>query len=73
MVLMWQRPSRRGADQHTKVVALTANVIKTRKEYMDNGMDDVIAKPIKKSRVVEVFNQLFTEQEETQVEQVEPG
>lgn len=62
-----------GLINNTKVVALTANVIKTRKEYMDNGMDDVIAKPIKKSRVVEVFNQLFTEQEETQVEQVEPG
>lgn len=44
----------------TRIVALTANVIKTRQEYLDNGMDDVIAKPIKKSRVIEVFNQLFS-------------
>lgn len=50
-----------GLISNTRVVALTANVIKTRKEYMDHGMDDVIAKPIKKSRVVEVFNQLFSE------------
>lgn len=61
-----------GLINDTRVVALTANVIKTRKEYMDNGMDDVIAKPIKKSRVVEVFNQLFAEQEKV-VEKVEPG
>lgn len=48
----------------TPIVALTANVIKTREEYLQNGMDDVIAKPIKKSRVIEVFNQLFIEQPE---------
>ena len=45
----------------TPMVALTANVIKKREEYLQNGMDDVIAKPIKKSRVVEVFNSLFAE------------
>ncbi|MDF2178498.1 aerobic respiration two-component sensor histidine kinase ArcB [Aliiglaciecola sp. CAU 1673] len=45
----------------TPIVALTANVIKTRQEYLDQGMDDVISKPIKKSRVIEVFNQLFSE------------
>ncbi|WP_421132293.1 aerobic respiration two-component sensor histidine kinase ArcB [Alteromonas sp. A079] len=43
----------------TPIVALTANVIKKREEYLQNGMDDVIAKPIKKSRVIEVFNDLF--------------
>ena len=43
----------------TPIVALTANVIKKREEYLQNGMDDVIAKPIKKSRVIEVFNELF--------------
>ena len=32
----------------TPIVALTANVIKKRDEYLENGMDDVIAKPIKK-------------------------
>ncbi|MFC3092628.1 aerobic respiration two-component sensor histidine kinase ArcB [Alteromonas sediminis] len=45
----------------TPIVALTANVIKKREEYLQNGMDDVIAKPIKKSRVIEVFNDLFCE------------
>jgi two-component system aerobic respiration control sensor histidine kinase ArcB len=48
--------------EQTSIVALTANVIKTRQEYLDNGMDDVIAKPVKKSRIIEVFNALFTEQ-----------
>ncbi|GGW97842.1 aerobic respiration two-component sensor histidine kinase ArcB [Alteromonas halophila] len=43
----------------TPIVALTANVIKKREEYLQNGMDDVIAKPVKKSRVIEVFNELF--------------
>ena len=53
-----------GLAEQSPIVALTANVIKTRQEYLNNGMDDVIAKPIKKSRVIEVFNQLFTEQPE---------
>jgi len=47
----------------TPIVALTANVIKKREEYLQNGMDDVIAKPVKKSRVVEVLNMLFAESE----------
>jgi two-component system aerobic respiration control sensor histidine kinase ArcB len=44
----------------TPIVALTANVIKKREEYLQNGMDDVIAKPVKKSRVIEVLNELFS-------------
>ncbi|MEP4101149.1 response regulator, partial [Paraglaciecola sp.] len=48
--------------EQTSIVALTANVIKTRQEYLENGMDDVIAKPVKKSRIIEVFNSLFCEQ-----------
>ncbi|WP_084407314.1 aerobic respiration two-component sensor histidine kinase ArcB [Aestuariibacter salexigens] len=51
-----------GLVEQTPIVALTANVIKTREEYLQNGMDDVIAKPIKKSRVIEVFNALFHEE-----------
>lgn len=51
--------------EQTSIVALTANVIKTRQEYLDNGMDDVIAKPVKKSRIIEVFNNLFCEQPST--------
>ncbi|ALS97371.1 aerobic respiration two-component sensor histidine kinase ArcB [Lacimicrobium alkaliphilum] len=48
----------------TPIVALTANVIKARQEYLDQGMDDVISKPIKKSRVIEVFNNLFCDSEQ---------
>ncbi|MDT0596001.1 aerobic respiration two-component sensor histidine kinase ArcB [Glaciecola petra] len=43
----------------TPIVALTANVIKKHDEYIRNGMDDVIAKPVKKSRMIRVFNELF--------------
>jgi two-component system aerobic respiration control sensor histidine kinase ArcB len=46
----------------TKIVALTANVIKTREDYLNNGMQDVISKPVKKSRVIEVFNKLFVKE-----------
>ena len=52
----------------TPMVALTANVIKTRQEYLDNGMDDVIAKPIKKSRVIEIINQYCSAPEIQDVE-----
>lgn len=48
----------------TPIVALTANVIKKREEYLQNGMDDIIAKPIKKSRVIKVLNELFAHHEE---------
>ena len=51
-----------GLVEQTSIVALTANVIKRRQEYLDSGMDDVIAKPVKKSRMIEVFNSLFSEQ-----------
>jgi two-component system aerobic respiration control sensor histidine kinase ArcB len=51
--------------EQTSIVALTANVIKTRQEYLDNGMDEVISKPVKKSRIIEVFNSLFCEQPTT--------
>lgn len=45
------------------VVALTANVIKTKEEYLEKGMADVIAKPIKIENVHKVFNRLFADQE----------
>jgi two-component system aerobic respiration control sensor histidine kinase ArcB len=55
----------------TPIVALTANVIKKREEYLQNGFDDIIAKPIKKSRVIEVFNELFSEPTVSPVPEVE--
>ncbi|BBM65652.1 aerobic respiration control sensor protein [Vibrio alfacsensis] len=33
-------------DTLPPLVALTANVVKERREYLDNGMDDVISKPL---------------------------
>lgn len=45
----------------TAIVALTANVIKKRQDYLDNGMDEIISKPVKKSRMIEVFNRLFAD------------
>jgi two-component system aerobic respiration control sensor histidine kinase ArcB len=48
--------------EQTSIVALTANVIKTHQEFLDNGMDEVISKPVKKSRIIEVLNSLFCEQ-----------
>ncbi len=47
----------------TPIVALTANVIKKREEYLQNGMDDIIAKPVKKSRMIQVFNELFAHED----------
>lgn len=57
----------------TPIVALTANVIKKREEYLQNGMDDIIAKPIKKSRVIEVFNELFGDEQASQIKQDRPA
>ncbi len=45
------------------IVALTANVIKTRDEYLNKGLTDVIAKPIKIDNVHKVFNRLFDQDE----------
>lgn len=41
------------------IVVLMVNVIKKCDEYLENGMDDVIVKLIKKFCVIEVFNELF--------------
>jgi len=37
---------RYGKDQLPPLVALTANVLKDKKEYLDAGMDDVLSKPL---------------------------
>jgi two-component system aerobic respiration control sensor histidine kinase ArcB len=54
--------AKQGWAKGVPIVALTANVIRARSEYLDKGMNEVIAKPIKKTRMIEVFNALFTEQ-----------
>lgn len=41
------------------VVALTANMIKNRNEYLERGMDDAISKPLSVSAVTGVIGRLF--------------
>ncbi|WP_017220249.1 aerobic respiration two-component sensor histidine kinase ArcB [Moritella dasanensis] len=42
------------------VVALTANVINNRQEYIDKGMDDAISKPLSINAVTGVLSRLFS-------------
>ncbi|WEF28615.1 aerobic respiration two-component sensor histidine kinase ArcB [Klebsiella aerogenes] len=41
-----QLKQRYAADELPPLVALTANVLKNKKEYLDAGMDDVLSKPL---------------------------
>lgn len=41
-----QLKQRYAADELPPLVALTANVLKDKKEYLDAGMDDVLSKPL---------------------------
>ncbi|QFI36508.1 aerobic respiration two-component sensor histidine kinase ArcB [Moritella marina ATCC 15381] len=45
------------------VVALTANVINNRQEYIDKGMDDAISKPLSINAVTGVISRLFSSSE----------
>ncbi|EOD78477.1 Aerobic respiration control sensor protein arcB [Grimontia indica] len=49
---------RNSGDALPPLVALTANVIKDKTEYIRNGMDDAISKPISVSAVAEVIERL---------------
>ncbi|MEF1253806.1 MULTISPECIES: aerobic respiration two-component sensor histidine kinase ArcB [unclassified Vibrio] len=55
------------------LVALTANVLKNKQEYLDKGMDDAISKPLSVTAVQEVLAK-FTqgEVEQTKYQTVEP-
>jgi two-component system aerobic respiration control sensor histidine kinase ArcB len=46
------------------VVALTANVINNRQEYIDKGMDDAISKPLSINAVTGVISRLFSSLEQ---------
>ncbi|WP_182019260.1 aerobic respiration two-component sensor histidine kinase ArcB [Vibrio diabolicus] len=48
------------------LVALTANVMKDRREYLDNGMDDAISKPLAVNAIQSVIDKLFAHQVEQQ-------
>ncbi|WP_251268356.1 response regulator, partial [Enterobacter hormaechei] len=41
-----QLKQRFAADELPPLVALTANVLKNKNEYLDAGMDDVLSKPL---------------------------
>lgn len=55
------RINQEGLLRQSKVVALTANVVKKIDDYKAAGMLDVITKPLKKSRVIAVINELFAD------------
>ena len=45
------------------MVALTANVVKSKDAYLEQGLSDVIAKPIRIEQMVEVFSKIFVSDE----------
>lgn len=47
---------------HWPLVALTANVVKTRDDYLAKGMDDVVSKPIDPQRLRQVLRRLLDSQ-----------
>jgi len=53
------------------LVALTANVIKDRSEYIDKGMDDAISKPLSVSAIQDVINKV-AEPPQQPKQEVEP-
>ncbi len=46
------------------MIALTANVVKSKEAYLDQGLSDVIAKPIRIEQMVEVFSKIFVGDEQ---------
>ncbi|WP_423840177.1 aerobic respiration two-component sensor histidine kinase ArcB [Vibrio mytili] len=52
-------------DNLPPLVALTANVIKDRREYLNNGMDDAISKPLAVNAIQSVIDKFFISSEES--------
>ena len=64
------------ADDLPPLVALTANVLKDKKEYMDAGMDDVLSKPLSVpalTAMIKKFWDTVEDEEESAVTPVESG
>ncbi|MHA2812195.1 aerobic respiration two-component sensor histidine kinase ArcB [Vibrio campbellii] len=57
-------------DNLPPLVALTANVMKDRREYLDNGMDDAISKPLAVQAMQAVIDKFFVNRIENQEEVV---
>ncbi|YCO03244.1 aerobic respiration two-component sensor histidine kinase ArcB [Vibrio sp. VNB-15] len=53
-------------DNLPPLVALTANVMKDRREYLDNGMDDAISKPLAVQAMQSVINKFFVHRIDTE-------
>ncbi len=51
------------------LVALTANVLKDKQEYLTKGMDDAISKPLSVKALTEVINKFAGDEESTDVEE----
>ncbi|MCW2257764.1 two-component system aerobic respiration control sensor histidine kinase ArcB [Providencia alcalifaciens] len=51
------------------LIALTANVLKDKKEYFDAGMDDVLSKPLSVSALTQVIEQYWGENTDEQVQE----
>ncbi|RJT46463.1 aerobic respiration two-component sensor histidine kinase ArcB [Rahnella woolbedingensis] len=54
------------------LIALTANVLKDKKEYLDAGMDDVLSKPLSVSALTAMIQQFWDHQPEVSVSEKEP-
>lgn len=48
-------------DNLPPLVALTANVLKDRREYLENGMDDAISKPLAVNAIQSVIDKFFVD------------
>ncbi|GLR02558.1 aerobic respiration control sensor protein [Vibrio hyugaensis] len=53
-------------DNLPPLVALTANVMKDRREYLDNGMDDAISKPLAVQAMQSVIDKFFVNRIDTE-------
>jgi two-component system aerobic respiration control sensor histidine kinase ArcB len=57
-------------DNLPPLVALTANVMKDRREYLDNGMDDAISKPLAVQALQAVIDKFFADRIDGQEEKI---
>ncbi|EGQ7698408.1 aerobic respiration two-component sensor histidine kinase ArcB [Vibrio vulnificus] len=62
---------RKHYSQLPPLVALTANVLKDKREYLDNGMDEAISKPLAVQAIQDVIEKLIIKQESTTIEMEE--
>ncbi|ELA9844923.1 aerobic respiration two-component sensor histidine kinase ArcB [Vibrio parahaemolyticus] len=59
-------------DHLPPLVALTANVMKDRREYLENGMDDAISKPLAVHAIQSVIDKFFVDRVDKPAVNVKP-